>query len=122
MKIAAVLLFIKGGYEVADLINPPEVPTTNPRYVGATWGEKDRQNLIDNCVRASEPLTTKHPYLVYDYCVCAADNIMNNMTKEQYLNSLDKTQAEQMQEQKPFYQSCLDVLKQQVDSVENPFN
>lgn len=118
-KIASIILILNGGY---DLLNHNSDRYKINSSKKSEWTEEDRQVMIENCLRDAKTNTTKYPQIMKDYCECSVDKIIAAFTKEKYLESLKKTQEEQITEQLPIFQSCLDDLKIRIDSVEKVEN
>jgi hypothetical protein len=83
------------------------------------WGTKDREILVKKCIKESGPNGIRYPGIIRDYCECSIDNIMIAMSKEEYLESLQKTIEEQTKEQLPLFQSCYDDMSIKLDSLNN---
>lgn len=83
------------------------------------WETKDREILVEKCIKESGLIGTKYPQILRDYCECSMDNIMIAMSKEEYLKSLEKTIEEQTKEQLPLFQSCYDEMSIKLDSLNN---
>lgn len=115
MQICSVILILNGSYDL--------IKGNAERYkIGNTnseWTSEDRTILIENCIRDSGSNAINYLQITQEYCDCSMNNIMNAMTKEQYLKSLTKPQEEQLNEVLPLFQDCLDEFRQRIDSLEN---
>ncbi|MCF6403680.1 hypothetical protein L3C95_12385 [Chitinophaga filiformis] len=113
-KVCSVILILNGSYDLI-MRNPDRYRIGNAESK-AEWALEDRAILIKNCMRDAGPTATNYPQIASEYCACSIDRIMTTMTKDQYVKSLSKPQEDQMKELLPIFQSCLDKLKQRIDS------
>jgi hypothetical protein len=114
MKIFSIALILNGCY---DLIKR-DAGRYRFRNGNSAWTANDRELLIKNCLRDAGSTTTKYPEITRKYCECSMDNIIKAISKDQYVKSLSKPQAEQIEELLPLFQDCVNKLKSGIDSFE----
>ena len=69
-------------------------------------------------MRDAKTTATNYPKITLPYCECSMTNIMNNMTYDEYVKSLEKPQSEQMKIIVPLIQNCIEELRQRIDSAD----
>ncbi len=110
------ILILNGSY---DLIKrDPERYKIGLFSKGRQWTEEDRKILIQNCMRDAKTTAIEHPEITLNYCKCSMTKIMDSMSYDEYVKSLEKPQDEQMKIIVPIIQSCIDELRKGIDSVD----
>jgi ATP-dependent Lon protease len=114
-KVCSIILILNGGYDL--IVRDSDRYRINHAKKIHKWTIEDKEILIKNCIRDSKTTGIKYPHLIKEYCECSTINIMESMTNEEYLQSIEKTQREQMNNIMPIIQDCLNNLKHKIDSV-----
>jgi hypothetical protein len=115
-KICSIILILNGSY---DLIKQdPERYKIGLFSKGRQWTEEDRKILIQNCMRDAKTTAIEYPEITLKYCKCSMTKIMDSMSYDEYVKSLEKPQDEQMKIIVPIIQNCIDKLRKGIDSVD----
>ena len=106
MKICSIGLIINGIYNFSNINS-----NTNN-----TWSIEDKQVLVKKCLTDAGETTQNYPEYTQEYCDCSIDQIMNSMTKDEYLNISNKSIEEQGNKLMPLIQNCLDKLTKAIEN------
>jgi len=111
MKVCSIILILNGSYDL--------IKRDSDRYkIGSRnleWTQKDRDALIESCMRDVGATAINYPQITKEYCTCFVEKIMEGTTKSQYEKILTKSQEEQTNEILPIIQDCINELKQSID-------
>lgn len=126
IKIFGLILIFRGGYNILNpdpnryVLESEKVVSNRNKteHNNDVWETKDREILVEKCIKETGLNGKRHPDVIRDYCECSIDNIMIAMTKEEYLENLEKPIEEQTKTQLPLFQSCYDIMSKKIDSLD----
>lgn len=114
LKTCAVILILHGGYNL--LFTDSQQHAINDENE-KRWEDNAENILVDKCFKETGQLGIENPIIVSEYCVCSAKSIMNGMTQEEYMESMKKPIEEQIKQQMPLFQDCLNEMNTKLDSI-----
>lgn len=71
--------------------------------INNNWTQKDKKILKNACVMSKDSINVQYPKLYEEYCDCAIEKIMQNMTKDE----VRKSKIEKLDAEVQFAKTCL---------------
>jgi hypothetical protein len=83
------------------------------------WEPADSIELVEKCVKKTGELGSKYPEVTKNYCECSTQKIQAALTKQQYLEVLDKEPEEQLNILNPILQDCMGQYQDTINVLIN---
>ena len=117
IKLLSIFLILNGSY---DLIirdtNRYKIVNENENN---KWTEKQRENMINECIENAKTKGTYYNGLTDEYCGCSVDKMMKALPLDKYMEMQNNTSKQKRSEIiKPIVKDCLDEYQKKIDSIE----
>jgi hypothetical protein len=81
------------------------------------WTPKDREVLIEKCIKDSGKNGLLYPDLTRTYCECSFDKVMTKYSKSEYLIIIKEPNEEQFKKFYPVFQDCFSVYNDSIKQL-----
>jgi hypothetical protein len=102
-----------GGVFINNIIDLNDKKTSNQ------WTTKDHREMVNQCILDTKEMGTKYPDLTKEYCECSMTQIQAKLSKDQYVETIDKPVAEQTKILLPIFQGCLTEYQSKMKTAQD---